>query len=544
MIQTRICSYYEHNCTHVRATPITFLSLPEEVRDRIYGYANEAMSGASIRIYGRQWPRCLRETDTPFALASFCMRRRHENPVYCINFEKFLAHAASDLISNLNASNSAISADVARFLCSHNEILVCCEHPTDLSVLLEFPLELLKSCRRMNIHINPASCHTVRGLWQHNCCHRDTFDNHKAYSLKSTSNSFHALISIWRKVVRRLGSPADISRLRLNILCDLGDVTTAQLIVEPLERTGLAISTLRLGSSHGLGLLDVACRTVLSKTPCQMKAKSFRFLDLPSELRLHILSFTDVVTPHCEVEYKTSGNYICTARQEDRTCISREFCAYGHVVYPHCGCWTPPTAIFLVCKGMLRDARAIFFASNSFTVALDSRIFYRSVIGRPFEASVFLRKVVPRENLSNLRSLELLFPPVFYDFAGGHEDTLRHWVDTIDFVAPRLKKLKLRLIMGKRRSPLLVAPRQDDECPEYTRGRLEETFQIHEQIVRPLQKLKSLDSLLVSVYTPFLHEDWEFETTVRPQLQACERRLETLVMGSVHESVKRERLDQ
>ncbi|KAL2200647.1 hypothetical protein P885DRAFT_66286 [Corynascus similis CBS 632.67] len=176
-------------------------------------------------------------------------------------------------------------------------------------------------------------------------------------------------------------------------------------------------------------------------------------VDLPTELRVRILRYSDLVTPWKEVTWSREhrGYQICRppciisqggcAPHIHHGClISRcnyyaqdgllytrshgRFCRRRHgAASSTCTCWAPPSSLFLVCRALCRDAQFVFFSENHFTI----RNFHAEL---PFEnlrhhntspiatdypygrlaLSKFLRDVVPTHCLTILRFLELLLP--------------------------------------------------------------------------------------------------------------------------------------
>ena len=145
---------------------------------------------------------------------------------------------------------------------------------------------------------------------------------------------------------------------------------------------------------------------------------------------------------------------------------------------------------------------------------------------RQFEASFFLRHVIPSDTLFSLRSLELAFTARFYNFFGTDDfsDLDRtiydDWKRTLDYIAPYLKRLKLRLHLGVFES--------DSAYSGHIQQSQERLFQVYEHIVQPLRKLQSLELFLVRAASPFNLEDLLGQ---QPVLRALETHLESLVMG-------------
>lgn len=505
MVQTRVCSYYKSpgtSCTHVTRAPTTFLSLPERSRHQIYRQAG-LPNGASVRFKGKH--------GVPFS---------YDDSTDAPAFASYY---------NLRLVSRFVSTDVTGFLCSHNETLLCCEDFTDLSILLDVAAVLVKSLGRLIIHLNVSSCN---GPMCDFCRWHPVYARCRKPPLKSTSRRFQAIAPVWRKVVDRLALWGDFSKLKLNLICDVGDITTAHLITEPIEQSRLPTGTIRLGSNRNAMLEDIALQVVhCSAAGINDRRKSFRFLDLPTELRWHILSFTDLVAPLRQIEWSPRAKFTLRGSEAMHgPCTNRGFCHRQHAVYPHCDCWVLPIPMFLVCRDMLQDARATFYASNRFIIAPSSSDWRPNFRDKPFEASIFLTKVVPPKALSYLRDLEVIFPATEYNFRGIDQAVYNDWVRTIEYVAPRLKKLALQLYMG-----FELTPYTDPLRSVNIQGSQNALFRIHEQIVRPLSQLECLDCFFVCADSPFSHPRWTWKT-IEQQIKDHEKRLEGLVMGSAYDS--------
>lgn len=148
--------------------------------------------------------------------------------------------------------------------------------------------------------------------------------------------------------------------------------------------TKLSSCKIRLAQDLKLRFLAEEASLVATRVAV-FRQKPFPFLRLPTEVQLTILSFTDVVTPHCEVEVDMAGKY--TARdalpdlwedhqrynhairflrcpQDDDMCLCRRV----HSSYSNCRCWVEPTSLFLVSKHFWGLANEVFFTHNRFVV--------------------------------------------------------------------------------------------------------------------------------------------------------------------------------
>jgi hypothetical protein len=174
---------------------------------------------------------------------------------------------------------------------------------------------------------------------------------------------------------------------------------------------------------------------------------SFRFLDLPTEVRHRVLHFTDLVLPFREVMWDDDGlvpNYGCsgTDRLPDSRCWKQEFCCQDKPgLYPPCTCYRAPWALFLVCRMMTEDARQVFYSSNRFVLSCIWTSPYRS------EASYFFSRVerftnsVPAHCIYNIRELEIFLP--FWAYDGMDSDMIYDLEKAIQNLAQNMGRLSL-----------------------------------------------------------------------------------------------------
>lgn len=261
----------------------------------------------------------------------------------------------------------------------------------------------------------------------------------------------------------------------------------------------------------------------------------FWLLDLPPEIRLKVLEFTDLVTPLREVEWSSGKKFalrfslqIC--RQIE--CIwsgpcypprypacqfikcwhlDRQnagcFCHRHHAAFSStCKCWAPPTSLFLVCKDLQHEAQTVFYSQNRFVIVAPLEECYRPVASTPqrLDISIFLRDVVPPQALSLLKFLDIVFPPFYDDYIGEHEPAYQDWLQTINHLADlaRLPVFTLRVHMAD----IGLYP---EHAPEYrtqmTREESQTIVNAYEWTIKPLSKLRErgLNRFFVDLTLPW-----------------------------------------
>jgi hypothetical protein len=209
--------------------------------------------------------------------------------------------------------------------------------------------------------------------------------------------------SDWIKAIERIFEFMTPHQLTLHVICDEDVLAENNLLLEqvlslfihPLPLRNLSI---RLGEKNE-GLEKLAQNALQSAVPHLLHSHEtpFQFMDLPSELRLQILEYTDLVAPFTEIQwnagdetFSTCSNsrypasdfrMVCTkigrcySNCQGDDCPHHEgmgcFCKRQHSVASSkqsCICWEPPINLFLVSKAMNREASLVFFSQNRFFI--------------------------------------------------------------------------------------------------------------------------------------------------------------------------------
>ncbi|KAK3299853.1 uncharacterized protein B0H64DRAFT_379291 [Chaetomium fimeti] len=321
----------------------------------------------------------------------------------------------------------------------------------------------------------------------------------------SAEHEVQAMTGEWSDAVASISPHIGIGRLELFFVCDIDPQNTYAL---EAARLALAPVTLfprlrdchvRLSKKPSYALQQVAQAAVLQACdkasparlgPADLK-RSSALTNLPPELRVRILEYTDLITPWKEVTwsrqhrgyqlvqslcsaFSSRDNGKCPADVHNGCRLHRCdpdldadlgyapltgccFCRVRHSAASFaCNCWAPPTYLFLICRTLYQDAEFVFFSRNRFIVhdfharepCTSTESYY------PFDrlaASEFLRDIIPTHCLAHLRFLELVFPPyVPHGWPGKDHPAILDWVATVGWARSRINApaLTLRVVMA------------------------------------------------------------------------------------------------
>ncbi|KAI1352603.1 hypothetical protein F5Y01DRAFT_92576 [Xylaria sp. FL0043] len=290
------------------------------------------------------------------------------------------------------------------------------------------------------------------------------------YSGKPLDNSSPhdaEILDEWAATASHVGASIKESSLELSVICDVEDGKTADLVVAPLRRWPLlARCSIRLNSERNDFLHELACSSAraLMGVSDALPSTFHQYLQLPVELRLKVLQYTDLVTPWTHVTWRhqkgfgvetpkccragifhmrfvkvyTPGapepgkndglsNWICSDKEyrpfghswdwnhyacQFRPC-QREtvwysgtgcFCSAYHAAYtPSCNCWRSPRSLFMVSKQFSEEAWFVFLSSNHFEFLGHGSSRPRDI--RPI--SNFLVGMVSANKFQHVKSLKL-----------------------------------------------------------------------------------------------------------------------------------------
>ena len=524
--QRRICEYLGLTCTHFR----TIFCLPRCIRFRIY-YEAGLIKESDINLDGQPdadsstWPSAV-DCASSYSLLLSCR---------------------------------AIYTEVFSAIYSTNRFFLRYQDSGSLQPLRKLTPQSLSVLTHLTVHLNVSSCERGKPCCKAQPENPDGPDYHDE-PLRLSPSSCHPILSEWQSTVECIKAHLKPGRLHLHLVCDVVDIETARQAVHPLLNIPtLASCAIRLSQTPDRLIRQLAHTTAMramSYPPFQSES-SFRILGLPLELRRQIFEYTDLVTPLCEIEWSPQqgfslrystwrcggvGNcephlhHACQFRNCWEGSNDGCFCCHFHGAFtPKCHCWSPPTSLFLVSRGLLEDARAVFFRRNRFVI-IHSQDFFKHAPKR-LEVSIFLTDIVPLNALHLLRHLELVSPLVEDEYLRPEDDILcpndapyQDWMRTIYLV-----KEKLCL-------PLLTVRFYMTDYRREENGSSTLVFHTFRRILLPLLKLAGLKAFFVHLAWSFarrderLMEHFDHLRLTLERIRMSEQDIERVIMGSDYDS--------
>lgn len=459
-------------------------------------------------------------------------------------------------------TSRTIYSEVLPYIYSTNRFFIGYRTARSLRQLRNLSPDALASLRHLTIHLNVTSCEAGRY-----CCnaypgHPESCGDHEQPLDLSTKRG-KTILDEWILTAAYIFAHILPSTLNFGLACDVSTLEAAQLILAPLSTAPpFASCAIRLAQKPDLTLQalarDTAATTTTSDSHVNL-APPFPFLRLPPELRKHVLSFTDLISPLQEIQYSMKRAYHLyysswRCGEEDclehlhhacdsRNCWQRAqgvigcFCTVVHSAFwTGCRCWRPPTPIFLVSMEMRSLATEVFFEGNRFVmvpegVARDGADLISEQI---YAEKKFLREVAPRDALKYLRMLELVFSPS----QTPSTSQVKEWEDTLKAVREylNLPKLTIRVYFSDNR------PYEEFHRLITTKKERLQIYGSYLRVIQPLGQLKGLERLFVKVAWSW---EWTWEGRLRGreererlqrEMKDAERWIERMVMGEEYDS--------
>ena len=355
-------------------------------------------------------------------------------------------------------------------------------------------------------------------------------------------------IAQWRHVCTELGK--HVPPLQLSV--------SLEFIQKGSHKENLATIKTMLDSMLKLPLLEVVTLKIddrdIAGLPLHNKARqvlnhlviptapagpvSFaRFMDLPIELQLMILEYTDLLAPGAVTPSGLKG-FALLKCYEVRACPNSGVNEYGD--YERCSertvyhssrmCWSLPLGLFLVNKAFSELSSFIFFSQNQFVMfvipvinnsMLDSyrpqqRLVWNQTSVRfpdnwDPQKSQFLSNF-PLECAPHVRSLEFRFPMLGDVVTGDAYD----WSKTVDFISQNMRLSALSITLGMETTDI------HSSYQRYVMEDVEVAKMSREEVVTPMIRLRGLRDFSVII---------DRSQTVNTRAFFQELRLERLAMG-------------
>ena len=190
-------------------------------------------------------------------------------------------------------------------------------------------------------------------------------------------------VEAFLQVIQTVTQGLDLSKLSLGISCRTDRVTGRMLLDELKTLQGIRDLSLRLNDHPHPEAIPIIKSSLLALTNrTRIPSRPFRFIDLPTEIRHQILSYTDLIPNYECNQWYSSGIEISMGKITRRfgeccsTCTtSLFFCACWSRVEAYatqCTCYSHPFAPFYVSKKLNADATNVFFSQNRFILSCRS----------------------------------------------------------------------------------------------------------------------------------------------------------------------------
>lgn len=438
--------------------------------------------------------------------------------------------------------------ETTKIFYGENRFAVSRRAPRGLRILERFGESTLAEIKLLIVWINLESCdslccgHRERkcGNGYVHCSHPLSHDE----PMSHTSISDQAIISQWQRICVKLSRSVLPGQLKLYIICDCEDLQTAKMITEPLTTLPmLRDAALRLRRDYDKQAQSLVENTVLRLTNRSSKlASPFRFLDLPKEIQLHILKYTDLVA---ETEITCNSdqmvyNIACPtggaaiSSTDPDTALLKCFCYSGHSAFTfrchHYKRLGFPSAMFLVNRKIRDAATEVFYGSNSFVISRSSKT-SRST-GSDISILPGLKRF-PKYAIRFITTLRFEIDPSELRMFGPGAAPGENWLDTVDLLSKysNLAVLNLEIRLAEE----LYALKQDTQVQtdtDYT-NRMLDTYQ---KLVQPL-------AAPLGPRNFFVHLNWGTSCIGTGQAldgrEEVERRLEEMVMGEGYDAWER-----
>ncbi|VUC23554.1 unnamed protein product [Clonostachys rosea] len=373
--------------------PPSLLSLPSHVRKRIYYFADLTRDCPIVIIppsqaVTRSTPnRDQVETNLDSGLRCNFASRKGGRGLHMPH--ESVECECPKIPKQLLLINKALHQEIRDTLYGDNQFVVRAHRPEDLEVLQMLPDDALRAMNHLLIRLNSWPCyrgHSSELVFKmtstSKCSTCEAPVSKSDPEIVAGRDQSEQMMEKWTNLCHRLASCLVAGRLNLELICDVGDLATAQQFVDPLQDLPkLKSCAIRLGRQRDTHLLSLARSTVSQPVG---EESPFPFLRLPQEVRLQVFEYTnlgshgsfkskwdDITVKHGKFDQGYSGRSVNYRRT---CCLDCSFtkmdciCPLNYSsVSPTCTCRDLPLGLLSVNRQIKMEAAQVLFSKNMFS---------------------------------------------------------------------------------------------------------------------------------------------------------------------------------
>ncbi|KAF4634079.1 hypothetical protein G7Y89_g4036 [Cudoniella acicularis] len=493
-------------------TKKSFLDLPHPIRRRIY---IEAGLPTNYRINLSCSNPCLRFSAFSFPISRFYHGRFDGN-------DEFFGDKMTLMTSSLLRVSRAVSKEVFFIIYSENDFAISRALAWGLRPADYLRAEALGAMTSLGIHLNMCTSDVAGGCSGKLFLVGETEPDAPPLSNRNAQNV--EVINEWKRLANRMSTSVN-SSLRLEFICDVEDLETAQEIVKPLHQLPVLNDLSIRISKRPTRALQILAQTtrlqVMGRINRGSSLPTFRHYDsLPKELRLLILEQTSLICP-MEIQWRSECNMFLP-KHDSKCGLTRDICVCSvehGAASSRCQCYQKPFSIFHVSHRMRLEAQEVFYSKNHFVIGphFGSRIF-DSRTPDELEILLFLL-MIPEDAIHHLRSLEIVFPLYPRNFLRREGKAHNSWLKAIDIITREIDVSRLTLNICFIPLPHHGLFDRSDKL----------VADICQWFLEPLAQLKGLKDLFVNLGS-------RIDTKYEDIRVRKERELEEMIMGIGYDS--------
>ncbi|CAH0059075.1 unnamed protein product [Clonostachys solani] len=435
------------------ASPLSLLSLPFDIRKRIYAFAGLI----------RECP----VTIAPSSQASLFYDPRPLPPNHTCAF-KFRQQGKPDRASRGHAPDclcpefpkqlllvcKALHQEVQKVLYGDNKFVLCTHgDPGGLGALKTLSKDAICSLRYLLVRLNSWPCprgHSRANLKMNRCQICPNSVSQSDPELSAGDNASELILKEWETICQSL-SHIPPGHLQLEFICDVSDADTARRVLQALDSIPrLKECIIRLGRKPNHALQSIATETATRVAAKSSISQPFHYFGLPQEVRLRILWYTNlglggsflpsqkslhVVNGKLDQRFASSGMHTSDAVRS--CCLQCSFtklhcsCPLKYAAYsPYCQCRSLPLELFHVSRQMAQDASEVLYSMNIFR--------FRG----SFSDTKNMLSMIPGESLKQLKRIEFDLDTMQTLHWDKHK---ADWRDLLSFISTHCDHTRLHL---------------------------------------------------------------------------------------------------